>query len=393
MAVLTTRIDKPLPAQQKFWESDRRIRAFVGGIGSGKTLAGVVEIVRQPPMSYGTVLAPTYPMLRDATQRTFFELYRGWVREHHKQENTTLLKNGSVIFWRSADQPDRMRGPNLNWFYMDEADYMQAEAWDVMLGRIRRAPYQKAWITTSANGLSGRGWVRDRIDRKFRSRTFGYDVITARTKDNIYLPTEYVESLYESYASDVARQELEGEFVDAIGRVMRKDWIQLSAMPPEGTQYTVGVDLAISMKKDSDDRAIVVVGKSDKTFYVVDVITGKWSFHETKRKIIEAADRWNAVKVCVENVAYQDAMVQELRSETMHNIQGVSPRGRDKLTRFLPVAGKYEHGFVRHVNNLCAEFTEQLLIFDGSGKDHDDMVDALVYAITGHEVRSFVYDI
>lgn len=344
-------------------------------------------------MSYGTVLAPTYPMLRDATQRTFFELYRGWIREHNKSDNVTLMKNGSVIFWRSADQPDRMRGPNLNWFYMDEADYMQPEAWDVMLGRIRRPPYQKAWVTTSANGLSGRGWVKDRIHRKWKSRTFGYDVITARTKDNIFLPTEYVESLYESYASDVARQELEGEFVDAIGRVMKKDWIVNSAAPPDGTQYVVGVDLAISMKASSDDRAIVVVGKHDKTFYVVDVIFGKWSFHETKRKIIEAAERWDAVKVCVENVAYQDAMVQELRSETMLTISGVNPRGRDKLTRFLPVAGKYEHGFVRHAQNLPAEFIEQLTIFDGRGRDHDDMVDALVYAITGHEIGQFVYDL
>lgn len=352
-----------------------------------------MEIVRQPPMSYGTVLAPTYPMLRDATQRTFFELYREWVKEHSKTDNVTLLKNGSVIFWRSADQPDRMRGPNLNWFYMDEADYMQAEAWDVMLGRIRRAPYQKAWVTTSPNGLSGRGWVKDRIDRKYRSRTFGYDVIMARTKDNIYLPTEYIESLYESYTSDVARQELEAEFVDAIGRVMRKDWIQLSAMPPEGTQYVVGVDLAISMKNDADDRAIVVVGKNDKTFWVVDVVFGKWSFNETKRKIIETAERWDAVKVCVENVNYQDAMVQELRSETMLTVTGVNPKGRDKLTRFLPVAGKYEHGFVRHVHNLPAEFTEQLLIFDGAGKGHDDMVDALVYAITGHLSLSYVIDI
>jgi predicted phage terminase large subunit-like protein len=341
--------------------------------------------------TYGVVVAPTYPMLRDATQRTFFEWFRPYVRDHNKSDNVTLLKTGTVIYWRSADQPDRLRGPNLNWFYLDEADYMHRDTWDIALGRIRRHP-SKAWLTTTPDGLSGKGWVKEKIWKPSLSDK-SYLVVTAKTADNFHLPPEYIDALKASYASDFARQELDGEFVDAIGRVMRKDWIQISAMPPEDTQYTVGVDLAISMKKDSDDRAIVVVGKSDKTFYVVDVITGKWSFHETKRKIIEAADRWNAVKVCVENVAYQDAMVQELRSETMHNVQGVSPRGRDKLTRFLPVAGKYEHGFIRHVNNLCAEFTEQLLIFDGSGKDHDDMVDALVYAITGHEVRSFVYDI
>ena len=97
--------------------------------------------------------------------------------------------------------------------------------------------------------------------------------------------------------------------------------------------------------------------------------------------------------MCVENVAYQEVMVQQLRAETLLNVQGVNPRGRNKLTRFLPVAGKYEHGYVRHVNNLPGEFIDQLLTFDGEGKGHDDMVDALVYAVNGHEVGTFVYDI
>jgi predicted phage terminase large subunit-like protein len=147
------------------------------------------------------------------------------------------------------------------------------------------------------------------------------------------------------------------------------------------------------MKNDADDRAIVVVGKHEKTLWVVDVVFGKWSFNETKRKIVETAERWNAIKVCVENVAYQDAMVQQLRAETMLTVSGVNPKGRDKLTRFLPIAGKYEHGFIRHVHNLPAEFTEQLLTFDGGNRGHDDMVDALIYAVNGHDVGTFVYDI
>ena len=341
--------------------------------------------------TFGVVIAPTYPMLRDATQRTFFEWFRPYIHDHNKSDNFTLLKNGSAIYWRSGDAPDRLRGPNLNWAYLDEADYMQREIWDIALGRIRRHP-SKIWLTTTPDGLSGRGWVKDKIWKASLSDP-SYIVVRAKTTDNVHLPGEYIDALRASYTSEFARQELEGEFVDAVGRIMKKDWIVNSAGPPEGTQYVVGVDLAISMKASSDDRAIVVVGKHDKTFYVVDVVFGKWSFHETKRKIIEAAERWNAVKVCVENVAYQDAMVQELRSETMLTISGVNPRGRDKLTRFLPVAGKYEHGFVRHVYNLPAEFLEQLTIFDGRGRDHDDMVDALVYAITGHEVGTFVYDI
>lgn len=355
-------------------------------------MAGVIEIVRQPPFTFGAVLAPTYPMLRDSTQRTFFELYRSWVRAHNKQENTTLLENGSVIYWRSADQPDRLRGPNLNWFYLDEADYMEVGIWDVMLGRIRRNP-NRCWLTTTPDGLSGKGWVKDRIAKKIRDGFKDYALITSKTRDNVYLPAEYVRTLEESYTSDFARQELDGEFIDARGRVMKREWITGTPGIPDEAQYVVGVDLAVGMHGNADDRAIVTVARHESTYYVAEVLYGKWSFNETKSRIIDAAERWNAVKVCVENVAYQEVMVQQLRAETLLNVQGVNPRGRNKLTRFLPVAGKYEHGYVRHVQNLPGDFIDQLLTFDGEGKGHDDMVDALVYAVNGHEVGTFVYDI
>lgn len=364
----------------------------MGGIGSGKTLAGVFEMVRQPRQTFGAVLAPTYPMLRDATQRTFFELFRGLVKEHNKQENVTLMTDGKVIFWRSADQPDRLRGPNLNWFYLDEADYMPAEIWDVMLGRIRRPP-SRCWITTTPDGLSGKGWVKDRITKKANAGNPDYARIGARTRDNIFLPVEYVRTLEESYTSQYARQELDGEDIDAMGRVMKREWLSHYAACPEGTKYVVGVDLAIGMKGTADDRAIVVVGKHGTTYFVADVIFGKWSFNETKDRIARTARDWNAVKVCVENVAYQEAMVQQLRAETMINVKGVNPQGRNKLTRFLPIAGKYEYGYIRHAHNLPNEFTEQLLTFDGEGKSHDDMIDALIYAVNGHDAGTFVYDI
>lgn len=383
----------PLPAQNQFWNSNVRHKAFVGGIGSGKTLAGVVEIVRQPAGTMGAVLAPTYPMLRDATQRTFFEHYQPWVLDHSKADNTTLLRNGTFIFWRSADEPNRLRGPNLNWFWLDEADYMDAGIWDVMLGRIRRPPVQRAWVTTSPDGLSGKGWVRHKIAEKVKRGAKDYALIRARTMDNYHLPVEYVESLRQSYTSEYARQELEGEFVDAIGKVMRREWIQHTNHIPEGTEFIVGVDLAVGMHKNADDRAIVVTGRHGTTYYVVDVLFGKWSFNQTKDYIIRTANNWNAVKVCVESVAYQEVMVQQLRAETMLNVVGVNPRGRNKLTRFLPVAGKYEHGYVKHVQNLPIDFVDQLLMFDGVDGRADDMVDALAYSINGHESVTYVYDI
>jgi predicted phage terminase large subunit-like protein len=383
-------VTTPLPAQTAFWNSRARHRLFVGGIGSGKTLAGCLEILRQPSGTFGTVIAPTYPMLRDATLLTFFEKFGQAVESHNKSEGVTVLRNGTTVFWRSADKPDSLRGPNLNWFYLDEADYMDGATWDVMLGRIRRDP-TACWLTTSPNGDTN--WVYERFYRKWTEGNPEYFVAQAKTRDNVHLPPEYVRTLEETYTSEFARQELEGEFIGPMGRIMRKEWLQYALLPEDDITYVIGVDLAVGMKSNADDRAIVVVGKRGTTYYVADVVYGKWSFNETKDKIKQTAYNWNAVRVCVENVAYQEVMVQQLRAETMLNIQGVNPRGRNKLTRFLPIAGKYEHGYIKHVNSVPLEFTEQLLMFDGKDGKPDDMVDALIYAVNGHESNTYVYEI
>ena len=104
---------KATPPQREFWGSPAKFRLFVGGIGSGKTRAGALEVLRQPGGSTGMVLAPTYPMLRDATLRTFLELAQrgGVLEDFRKAEMAATLMNGTTVLFRSADNPDRLRGP------------------------------------------------------------------------------------------------------------------------------------------------------------------------------------------------------------------------------------------------------------------------------------------
>jgi predicted phage terminase large subunit-like protein len=84
----------------------------------------------------------------------------------------------------------------------------------------------------------------------------------------------------------------------------------------------------------------------------------------------------------IEAVQYQSAMVQELIRNTMLPVQSVKPT-KDKLTRFMPIEGKYEHGHIIHSRQLSQDFEGELLEFpDGA---HDDMVDALVYSINAHD--------
>lgn len=248
-----------------------------------------------------------------------------------------------------------------------------------MLGRIRKKG-ARSWITSSPNGAES--WVVRRIEDKATQKPQTYCVVRATTLENTHLPAEYIEDLLDSYTTDHARQELYGERVDLSGRLMSRTWIKTQAVPADNEGYVLGVDLAISQRDTADDRAIVVLTKRGDTLYVVDTATGKWGFYDTQQRIAEMAAKWNAHTIAVENVAYQQAMVEELRRTTNFNIRGVNPRGQNKKTRFFPVAGKYEHGYIVHdeAANLT-QLEDELAAFDGQGKYPDNLIDALIYAV------------
>ena len=110
--------------QEDFWRSSAKFRAFVGGVGSGKTMAGCTEVLRPDYYaSTGAVIAPTFPMLRDATLRTFLALCerlheQGYqvLKQFHRGNMVAELITGTTVLFRSADDPERLRGPNLGFF-------------------------------------------------------------------------------------------------------------------------------------------------------------------------------------------------------------------------------------------------------------------------------------
>jgi hypothetical protein len=68
---------QPLPSQARFHgDILTKFRGFSGPIGSGKSQAMAYETImcsQINPGRMGLVGAPTYPMLRDATQRSLWE--------------------------------------------------------------------------------------------------------------------------------------------------------------------------------------------------------------------------------------------------------------------------------------------------------------------------------
>ena len=242
--------------QMQFVNCADRFSAFIGGVGSGKTFAGCVkDIVHASiPGSLGIVIAPTYPMLKDATLRTFQGIAGDAIQSFNKSDMTMTIKGGGEILFRSADNPDRLRGPNLHWAHMDEGAMCPSGTFDIVIGRLRAdGKAGKLWLTTTPNG---RNWL---YRRREEMRLF-----KASTTENPYLSREFVESLERSYTGEFAKQELYGEFITLEGLVydgFREDIHIIDRDPSEMRYWALTCDegytnpaVILLIGVDSDSR-------------------------------------------------------------------------------------------------------------------------------------------
>lgn len=196
--------------QYDFVNCQDRFTAMLGGIGSGKTLAGSVKsILHANPKTVGLVIAPSYRMLQDATIRTFRDVNEELITSYSKSDQIITFKNGAEILFRSADEPDRLRGPNAHWAWIDEAGLCQAGTWDIVIGRLRAdGSAGPCWITSTPKG---RNWLYKKRDVM--------KVFYAPTISNPYLSKEFVASLLSSYSGEFLKQEVYGEFARFEGMI------------------------------------------------------------------------------------------------------------------------------------------------------------------------------
>jgi PBSX family phage terminase large subunit len=194
--------------------------AAVTGIGGGKTWVGAAKAIKYGGENAGAtclITAPTYPMLRNSTLSTFFELCPPEIiREYNKADREVLLKNGTKYLFRSTTDPETLRGVTVSFIWMDEAALSTEYAWKILKGRLRdpRFPRQII-ITTTPKGRQH--WLFKNFGGDKLRPDFG--LYKWSTKDNTFLAPDYYESLREIYSGQFALQELEGEFITQQGLV------------------------------------------------------------------------------------------------------------------------------------------------------------------------------
>lgn len=296
----------------------------------------------------------------------------------HISDGVIELKTGARIEFFGLHRYDGMRGNHYKRVIIDEAAHSPnlEDAWLYVISQTLADLEGDAFFFSTPKGNNYFKRLED-DNKNDADWSFTHIPVTSEWR-NPYLKQREIERQQKNLPTTAWRQEWLAEYVDVEGARVKREWLRYS----DGigmVRYTMGVDLAVSLKNEADYTAIVVVGEhSDGTVHVVDVFRERLTFNDILTTIKHYAEKWRVETVAIEKVQAQAYVAQELIRTTMLPIDPVTPHG-DKLSRFMPIEGKLEHGYLYHVRGLPPYYEEELLNFPNG--QHDDTVDALVYAV------------
>jgi len=287
--------------------------------------------------------------------------------------------NGAVASIYSAEEPDRLRGPNHDGAWADEiASWKRPETWDNMtLGlRIGDNPQVVATTTPRPKKL-----IRDLVAEESTI------VVGGTTYDNrAFLAKKFFEIIISRYEGTTqGKQELLGLLLtETPGALFTRNMMDDARVikHPELERIVIAIDPATTSKPDSDETGIIVAGVAGRDAYILEDLTCRKTPLGWARTVVGAYYRWEADVIIGEVNQGGDLVETTIRSvnENVH-FQSVHAK-RGKHLRAEPVQGLYEQRRVKHLEGL--ELVEdQLCMFTGEDAEElDDRVDALVYAVT-----------
>jgi phage terminase large subunit-like protein len=374
------------------------------GRGTGKTLSGS-HWVRSitPKVSRIALVGRTL----DDTRKTMVEGESGLIRackdagetyDWKPALKTFTFANGAQAFCYTAEEPDKLRGPEHGAGWLDEPCHMELidEIWSNYNLGLRQKGYPggaKTLLTSSPLPVK---WTKERIKEKGElhedgSRDPSTVMVSVPTSRNIHnLDESYIRRVVDPLrGTRKGRQELNAELLEDVeGALWTIDsfrYFDLAVMRGTFDRIVVGVDPAGSTTRHSDETGIIVVAIKGDNIYVLDDFTGTYSPAAWAAKVILAYETYSADAVVVERNFGGDMVKANLRNAKFRGRVVEARASEGKRVRAEPTAALYEQELAYHARGgkLQALEDEQTTWVPGIGPS-PNRIDALVWA--EHEI-------
>jgi phage terminase large subunit-like protein len=264
--------------------------------GFGKTRAGsewVKSLIVSGRARRVALVGATASDIRDIAiegESGLLSVCSDWDRPNYEpSKRRVTFKNGAICTAYSAEECDRLRGPQHDFAWVDElASFANAQAvWDQLMFGLRLGKRPQVCVTTTPRPI--------RLLKELIARP-DVRVVKGRTSDNsANLPPAFLAEIVKRYeGTRLGRQEIDGDILDDVpGALWSRDMIEAARIPkgtgPAMRRIVVAIDPAVSVSETSDATGIVVVGLGDDGHgYLLEDLSGKFSPTEWARRAVAA---------------------------------------------------------------------------------------------------------
>lgn len=315
--------------------------------------------------------------------------------KYNRSEKIFEFKNGSVFHFRTADDPQSLRGAGLDLMWLDEAAHIPTEeAYEV----ARPALSDKNGLIITTTTPLGKNWLW----KEFWSEKSLADPSQFRVEytsiDNPYFPKEEWDWALEHYHPVMFKQEYMASFDAMEGVELQGGWLHYYTVGTPGPEEIVlpiakdgrvpvrkymAVDPAVSLSDRADHFAMALIGVTEDhtQAFLMDIYKERIPFPDQVSKIKEWFLKHRPEYIGIESNAYQRALAQQAsRLEGMPPIVPIISRGK-KSERILSMAPAFKIGKIR-IHKAHRDFIDEWVSYDSTQRNpEDDLLDAVEIAL------------
>lgn len=366
----------------------------LAGRGFGKTRTGAEWCIKRAVTmkgSRGALVAPTAGDCRDIMvegESGIMACAPPGLCTYEPSKRRVVFDNGSMLTMYSADEPDRLRGPQHHFAWADElASWKRVQmAWDMLQMTMRLAypgHHPQVCVTTTPRPIPLiKAMAKDSRVHTVRGSTYeNLNNLAPSFRDAVV-------SRYEG--TTLGRQELHADIIDDMpGALVSRETIEIHRVSeyPDLERTVVGLDPAGT--GTGDLAGLVVVGYAKGHCYVLADLSARMSARQTAQRAWAALDEWDADALVYETNFGKDWLTEVLTKvyQETHGKQAMAPLSpvnavKGKALRAQPVAMRYEQGKIHHVGDHPELEDELCTWVEAESPKSPDRIDAEVHAVT-----------
>lgn len=219
-------------------------------------------------------------------------------------DNYMKLKNGSEVYFRSAERYDNIRGYTFDYAVLDEAAFMKAEAWREAIRPTLAVNGKKVLFLSTPKG---KNWFYELFNLSQINKNYGS--FTAPSITSPYITADEIEDAQMTLPPNIFKQEYLAEFLDDGGEVFTNlDACTVDAYSKQGNRFYAGIDLG----RQEDYTVCTIMNDKDQVVDIYRANQKPWSV--IVDELAEFINKYKAI-ASVEVNSIGDVIYEQLKGK------------------------------------------------------------------------------